>query len=69
MAGIYATWYLFKYNHNTWMSRSSWRMIHGKEQILPGEPGYGVPVPDKAPSDYYDRGFKESILNKYKDKK
>jgi len=62
-----ATWYLLKYNHNTWSHKSGWRIIHNKPAILPGEPGYGEPAPYRKPNDYIDRGFKASVLNPYKD--
>ncbi|OXA37049.1 NADH dehydrogenase [ubiquinone] 1 beta subcomplex subunit 6 [Folsomia candida] len=65
--GVLATWYLFKYNNNKWDSKSGWRIIRSKAAILPGEPGYGEVIPDKKPNDYIDRGFKASILNKYKE--
>jgi len=60
--GIYSFYYLVKFNHNTWINKSGWRVIQNKAAIYPGEPGYGVPIPDRPKDDYYDRGFKESVL-------
>lgn len=67
-AGILGAWYLIKYNHQTWVSKSGWRIIQARPAIYPGEPGYGQPIKEKEPSDYIDRGFKASVLNKRKDK-
>jgi NADH dehydrogenase (ubiquinone) 1 beta subcomplex subunit 6 len=63
MAGVYGAWYLVKYNGNDWTKRGGWRIIQSRKAIFPGEPGYGEPIPSKAPNDYFDRGFKKSVLN------
>jgi len=62
--GGYAMLYYFKYNTNTWQHGGSWRVIKSKEAVFPGEPGYPVTSPVKEPHEYYDRGFKDSILAK-----
>jgi len=56
--------YYFKYNTNTWQHGGSWRVIKSKEAVFPGEPGYPRVSPHKDPHEYYDRGFKDSILAK-----
>jgi len=62
--GGFFIFYYFKYNTNTWQHEGSWRVIKSKPAVFPGEPGYPVTNPAKEPHQYYDRGFKDSILAK-----
>jgi NADH dehydrogenase (ubiquinone) 1 beta subcomplex subunit 6 len=75
LLGLYGTFgifYYFKYNTNTWQHSGSWRVIKSKTAVFPGEPGYPAVSPPKDPHQYYDRGFKDSVLAKpypqYQDK-
>ncbi|XP_046422628.1 uncharacterized protein LOC124180830 [Neodiprion fabricii] len=58
----YATYYYFKYNQNTWMRKSGWRVIHSRKPVLPGDPGYPQVSDRTKPSDYASRGFKDSPI-------
>jgi len=46
-----------------WTKRGGWRIIKARQAIYPGDPGYGEPIEEKLPNDYYDRGFKKSVFN------
>ncbi|CAL8093231.1 unnamed protein product [Orchesella dallaii] len=60
--GILGAVYYFKYNTNTWEGKGRWRVIKQKEAVYPGEPGYPAVSPERAPHQYHDREFKDSIF-------
>lgn len=61
-AGVWGTWYYFKYNKNTWMGKGSWRVITSKEKFVPGEEAYGQLSDRTKPSDYANRKFDSSPI-------
>jgi len=60
--GILGAVYYFKYNTNTWEGKGRWRVIEQKKAVYPGEPGYPAVSPERAPHQYHDREFKNSIF-------
>ncbi|KAJ8736139.1 hypothetical protein PYW08_006795 [Mythimna loreyi] len=59
--GILCTHYYFKYNGNDWTKKGGWRIHVSKPMVLPGQPGFPFET-NKQPSDYADRGFKDSKI-------
>lgn len=60
--GTYAIYYYFKYNQNDWTRKGGWRVTQSRVAILPGDPGYPRISDRTKPSDYCDRGFKQSPI-------
>ncbi|XP_035908473.1 uncharacterized protein LOC118510584 [Anopheles stephensi] len=59
---VLSTAYYFKYNQNDWTRKGGWRVIHSREAVVPGDPGYpNFPKRDSA-ADYAARGFKQSPI-------
>ncbi|GAB0095218.1 NADH dehydrogenase 1, beta subcomplex, subunit 6 [Sergentomyia squamirostris] len=61
-AGLYATFYYFKYNQNDWTRKGGWRVIESRRAVLPGEAKYPLVSDRTQPADYAARGFKQSPI-------
>ncbi|XP_022207206.1 NADH dehydrogenase [ubiquinone] 1 beta subcomplex subunit 6 isoform X2 [Nilaparvata lugens] len=60
-AGFYGAYWL-KYNAHTWETAKGWDTTLTRPSILPGEPGFPWVSQKSKPSDYYDKGFKDSPI-------
>ncbi|RXG70732.1 hypothetical protein Avbf_03515 [Armadillidium vulgare] len=63
IAAVFLTVYYFKYNTQDWTTNSGFKVRSDREILFPGDPRYPQ-VEVREPSDYYDFGFKNSVLYK-----
>lgn len=45
-----------------WTKKSGWRVYHGRERVVPGDPGYPKLSDRTKFSDYASRGFNNSPI-------
>lgn len=45
-----------------WTKKSGWRVYHGRERVVPGDPGFPKLSDRSKFSDYASRGFKDSPI-------
>ncbi|XP_008478467.1 uncharacterized protein LOC103515307 [Diaphorina citri] len=63
LLSVYAAYYYYKYNRNTWEKHGAIKVYTNKPLVLPGDKNYPQPNLDHPPSFYVDkqRGFTDAV--------
>ncbi|RZF44672.1 hypothetical protein LSTR_LSTR000624 [Laodelphax striatellus] len=60
--GAFFGFYWLKYNAQLWETRKGWNTVMTRPSILPGEPDFPWVSQKTKPSDYNEKGFKNSPI-------